>query len=155
MLFLLLPWLNMFLKGRDLPAWCTAQLWSSLRAGMLVTRPLGCEQPRGAGEEGIPSTCLCPNPTPPDEEMVFRVTPGHRRQQQWGSWRGLTVRAVLLCHERELEPRRRRREPWQSSPGQGEPLLSCWSIVQLLLLQGVGICTGVTLWIIKRQNMKL
>lgn len=156
----------MFLKGRDLPAGSTAQLWACLRAGMLVTRPLGCEQPRGAGEkESHP--CLCPNPAPPDEEMLrapalsteldvklfksqpWPQEPGPAGILVWPGWEGCATRG-------SWSPSVHTGNPGRSSPGQGEPLLSCWSILQLRLrlLQGVGICTGV-LWIIKCQNMKL
>lgn len=130
--------------------------------------PLGCEQPRGAGGEGIPSTCAqilhllmrrCSEPRPWAQSWVWSCSEsplatraGSSRDPGvawlWGlcscATRGSWSRGVATGN------------PGRSSPRQGEPLLSSWSIVQLqLLLQGVGICTGVTLWIIKCQNMKL
>lgn len=150
----------MFLKGRDLPACSTAQLWSSLRAGMLVTGPLGCEQPRGAGGEGIPCAQIlqllmkrCSKLWPWAPSWVWSC-PESPWPQELGAV-GMLAWAVLLCHRRELEPGTG--NPGRGSPGQGETLLSCCNTVQpqLLLLHGVRICTGVTLWIIQSQNMKI
>ncbi|XP_033373452.1 transmembrane protein 40 isoform X4 [Parus major] len=88
----------------------------------------------GAVSRRNPIYLPVPKPAPPAEEMLR--APSLRTElavklfsqpHEPGAvgtlvWPGCG--AVLLCHERELEPRRRRTEPGRGSPGQGQPLLS-------------------------------